>query len=68
MKQWKTTFGVDPKTGKVVETTGQIKDIEEKRFHIGGQSGFKWVKTSQNKTWYENGNVKKYKKGGSVTN
>jgi len=64
----KRTFAYDPKLGKVVETTRQEKEIEEKRFHIGGQSGFKWVKTSQNKTWYENGKVKKYKKGGSVTN
>jgi len=64
----KRTFAYDHKLGKVVETTGQEKEIEKKRFHIGGQSGFKWVKTSQNKTWYENGKVKKYKKGGSVTN
>ena len=55
----KRTFGYDHKLGKVVETTGQEKEVEKKRFHIGGQSGFKWVKTSQNKTWINNGNVQK---------
>ena len=64
----KRTFEYDHELGKVVETTGQEKKIEEKRFHIGGQSGFKWVKSSQNKTWIENGRVKRYKKGGKVTN
>ena len=64
----KRTFGYVHKLGKVVETTGQEKEVEKKRFHIGGQSGFKWVKTSQNKTWINNGKVHKYKKGGSVTN
>lgn len=64
----KRTFTYDHKLGKVVETTGQEKKIEEKRFHIGGQSGFKWVKSSQNKTWIENGKVKRYRKGGTVTN
>ena len=56
--------------GKVIELKEgeELSELKETRFHIGGQSGFKWVKTSQNKTWYENGNVKKYKKGGSVTN
>ena len=50
----KRTFEYDHELGKVVETTGQEKKIEEKRFHIGGQSGFKWVKSSQNKTWINN--------------
>ena len=64
----KRTFGYDHKLGKVVETTGQEKEIEEKRFHIGGQSGFKWRSKSSNKTWIENGKIKKYKEGGSVAN
>jgi hypothetical protein len=64
----KRTFAYDKKLDKVVETTGQIKEIEKKRFHIGGQSGFKWVKKSLNKTWIENGDIKKYREGGSITN
>ena len=64
----KRTFEYDLELGKVVETTGQEKEVEEKRYHIRGQSGFKWVKSSQNKTWIENGRVKRYKKGGKVTN
>jgi len=32
-------------------------------FNIGGQSGFKWRKHSQNKTWIENGNIIKESKG-----
>ena len=64
----KRTFVYDKELGKVVETTGQEKETEETRFHIGGQSGFKWVKSSQNKTWINNGKVYKYRKGGSVTN
>ncbi len=61
MKPWKTTFGVDPTTGKVVETTGQVKEIEKKRFHIGGQSGFKWLKKSPSKAWISGDKIYKRK-------
>ena len=57
----KRTFAYDHKLGKVVETTGQEKEIEEKRFHIGGQSGFKWLKKSANKTWISGDKIYKKK-------
>ena len=59
----KRTFVYDKELGKVVETTGQEKETEETRFHIGGQSGFKWNSFSQNKTWIQNGSVVKEKQG-----
>ena len=56
--------------GKVVE----LKEGEFKKpkgpdvFSIGGKSGFKWKKESSNKTWIENGNVVKERKGKRVNN
>ena len=39
------------------------EESKKERFFIGGQSGFKWSKRSSNKTWIENGNIIKEKKG-----
>tara|TARA_R110000764_G_scaffold117081_1_gene204128 strand:+ start:177 stop:374 length:198 start_codon:yes stop_codon:yes gene_type:complete len=63
----KKTYVYCKDAGKVVETTGKQKELKEKRFHIGGQSGFKWKTTSQNKTWIENGEIRKYKEGKRIT-
>ena len=37
------------------------------RFNIGGQSGFKWKTESSNKTWIENGEVVRDRKGKTIT-
>ena len=41
------------------------RDAKRKKenFFIGGQSGFKWNTHSGNKTWIENGNLIREKKG-----
>ena len=59
----KTIFVV--RDGKVVELKeGEgLKEPKETRFHIGGQSGFKWLKKSANKTWIENGKIVRDKRG-----
>ena len=51
--------------GKVVHLKEgeELSEPKETRFHIGGQSGFKWLKKSANKTWIENGKIVKEKKG-----
>ena len=59
----KRTFVYDKELGKVVETTGQEKETEETRFHIGGQSGFKWLKKSANRTWVSGDKIIKDKQG-----
>ena len=50
-------------------TKKQAKKYEKskkERFIIGGQSGFKWLNKSANKTWIENGKIVKDKKGRSI--
>tara|TARA_R110002020_G_scaffold410220_1_gene619993 strand:- start:3219 stop:3446 length:228 start_codon:yes stop_codon:yes gene_type:complete len=42
------------------------KKSKKKRFNIGGQSGFKWRTESANKTWIENGNIVRDKKGKTI--
>ena len=50
-------------------TKKQAKKYEKskkERFIIGGQSGFKWLTKSANKTWIENGNIVRDKKGKTI--
>tara|TARA_R100000700_G_scaffold34026_1_gene41936 strand:- start:40 stop:240 length:201 start_codon:yes stop_codon:yes gene_type:complete len=62
---------------KLVVRDGKVVELKEDElvakpspqvFSIGGRSGFKWKKESANKTWIENGNIVKEKKGGKVHN
>ena len=63
---------------KLVWRDGKIVELKEDElvrepsgpqvFSIGGRSGFKWKTESANKTWLENGNIVKEKKGGEVYN
>ena len=63
---------------KLVWRDGKIVELKEDElvtkpkgpqvFSIGGKSGFKWKTESANKTWLENGNIVKEKKGGEVYN
>jgi hypothetical protein len=56
--------------GKVIELKeGEFEESKGPQvFSIGGKSGFKWKKESSNKTWIENGNVVKERKGKRVNN
>ena len=56
--------------GKVIELKeGEFEKPKSPQvFSIGGKSGFKWKKESSNKTWIENGNVVKERKGKGVNN
>ena len=56
--------------GKVVELKeNEIEQPKGKQvFSIGNRSGFKWAKQSSNKTWIEDGNVIREKKGKRVKN
>ena len=45
------------------ESVKREEKSKKQRFFIGGQSGFKWNKHSGNKTWIENGNLIREKKG-----
>jgi len=56
--------------GKVVELKeNEIEQPKGKQvFSIGNRSGFKWAKQSSNKTWIENGNVIREKRGKRVKN
>ena len=56
--------------GKVVELKEDdlVREPSPQVFSIGGRSGFKWKKESSNKTWIENGNVVKERKGKRVNN
>ena len=51
--------------GKVVELKEgeELSEPKETRIHIGGQSGFKWLKKSANKTWLEGDKIIKEKRG-----
>ena len=51
------------KDGKVVELKEgeELSELKETRFHIGGQSGFKWLKKSANKTWISGDKIYKKK-------
>ena len=51
--------------GKVIELKEgeELSEPKETRFHIGGQSGFKWLKTSANKTWIKGNKIIKEKRG-----
>ena len=51
-------------------TKKQVEKYEKskkERFIIGGKSGFKWKTESANKTWIENGNIVKDKKGKTIS-
>ena len=54
--------------GKVVELKEgeELSELKETRFHIGGKSGFKWLKKSANRTWIENGKIVKDKRGKDI--
>ena len=55
--------------GKVVELKEDELVTKAKGpqvFSIGGRSGFKWKTESANKTWIENDNIIKEKKGKKV--
>ena len=51
--------------GKVIELKEgeELSEPKETRFHIGGKSGFKWLKKSANKTWIEGDKIVKDKRG-----
>ena len=61
---------------KLVYRNGKVVELKEDElltkakgpqvFSIGGKSGFKWKTESANKTWLENGNIVKEKKGKSI--
>ena len=44
------------------------KVIEQKELENPNRSGFKWAKQSSNKTWIEDGNVIREKRGKKVNN
>ena len=54
--------------GKVIELKEgeELSEPKETRFHIGGKSGFKWLKKSANRTWIENGKIVKDKRGKDI--
>ena len=54
--------------GKVIEFKEgeELSEPKETRFHIGVQSGFKWLQKSANRTWIENGKIVKDKRGKSI--
>ena len=57
------------RNGKVVELKEDelVKESSGPQvFSIGGKSGFKWKTESANKTWLENGNIVKEKKGKTI--
>lgn len=58
--QYLRSIAKDPEEWDKKQEEGAEKN--QVRFNIGGQSGFKWKKHSQNKTWIENGKVVKDKK------
>ena len=56
------------RNGKVIELKeGEFEKPKDPQvFSIGGRSGFKWKTESANKTWLENGNIVKEKKGKTI--
>ena len=54
--------------GKVIELKEgeELSKPKETRFYIGGQSGFKWLKKSANKTWLEGDKIVKDKRGKDI--
>ena len=56
------------RNGKVVEIKEEdlVREPSPQVFSIGGKSGFKWKTESANKTWIENGNIIKERKGKKV--
>ena len=57
------------KDGKVVELKEDEfvgKPSGPQVFSIGGRSGFKWKTESANKTWIENSNIVKERKGKTI--
>jgi len=58
--QYLRSIAKDPEKWDKKQEEGAEKN--KVRFNIGGQSGFKWKKHSQNKTWIENGNIVRDKK------
>ena len=59
--QYLRSIAKDPEEWDKKQMEGAQKN--QVRFNIGGQSGFKWQKNSQNKTWIENGRLIKENKG-----
>ena len=59
----KTTFVV--RDGKVIKLKEgeELSEPKKTRFHIGGQSGFKWLKKSANRTWIKGDKIIKDKRG-----
>ena len=57
----KTIFGV--RDGKVVELKEDelVNEPKKTPFNIGGKSGFKWLKKSQEKTWISGDKIYKKK-------
>jgi len=54
--------------GKVVELKEDdlVREPSPQVFSIGGRSGFKWKTESANKTWLENGNIVKERRGKKI--
>jgi len=48
------------------KTEKKLKNSNRRVFNIGGQSGFKWKTESANKTWIENSNIVKERKGKTI--
>tara|TARA_R100000656_G_scaffold79345_1_gene58303 strand:+ start:60 stop:275 length:216 start_codon:yes stop_codon:yes gene_type:complete len=56
----------DPE-GYIKKQKEDYKKSKKERFNIGGQSGFKWLSTSANKTWIEGGKIVRDKKGKTIS-
>ena len=56
--------GLEP--GYTDKASKEYEKSKKNRFNIGGKSGFKWKTESANKTWIENGNIIKEKKGKTI--
>ena len=57
----KTVYGI--RDGKVVNITNEPLETETRPFYINTGTGLRWRNTSANKTWIENGKIKRQKKG-----
>ena len=48
------------------KTEEKLKAQKKNRFNIGGQSGFKWITESANKTWIEGDKIVRERKGKTI--
>ena len=56
--------GLEP--GYTDRTCKEYEKSKKNRFNIGGKSSFKWKTESANKTWIEDGNIIKERKGKTI--